>query len=60
LRHVLERSGASVATAASAGEAGRDDALATGFSCQLGKPVDPDVLVTTIASLVNPQTANDA
>jgi PAS domain S-box-containing protein len=39
------------------GQAHQEDALASGFSAQLGKPVDSELLVTTIAGLVSSEAA---
>ena len=39
------------------GSWGQEEALATGFSSHLGKPVDSELLIAMIADLVSPEAA---
>ncbi|MBD2115100.1 MULTISPECIES: response regulator, partial [Cyanophyceae] len=45
-----------IALTAYAGEVNQQHALAAGFQLHLAKPIDPDLLVSTIATLVKPQS----
>ncbi|PSN79333.1 response regulator, partial [filamentous cyanobacterium CCP4] len=44
-----------IALTAYAGEVNQQQALAAGFQLHLAKPIEPDLLVSTIATLVRPQ-----
>ncbi|MBD1919471.1 MULTISPECIES: PAS domain S-box protein [Cyanophyceae] len=45
-----------IALTAYAGEVNQQHALAAGFQLHLAKPIEPDLLVSTIATLVKPQS----
>jgi CheY-like chemotaxis protein len=58
----LDRSGGQLVTVALTGHASdfdRDRALRAGFDAHVGKPVDPEALVASVASLVATRAAAD-
>ncbi|WP_035991789.1 PAS domain S-box protein [Leptolyngbya sp. KIOST-1] len=59
IRHRLHDQGGNIpaiALTAYAGDINQQQALAAGFQLHLAKPIEPDLLVSTIATLVQPRT----